>query len=229
MSEIPYNTPIQMDGLKLMSKLENESIDACVCDPQYRTVLDKMNYGNEGERQKGRAKLEQMDEETIISFLKEITRVLKSSSYLFLWVDKFILCEGTHNHWLAHVNRGVQSNPYITLVDMITWDKQRIGMGYRSRRTAEHLLVLQKSPKTTKNWMSKNIPDVWGEKIENPRTGHPHRRPVNLIKELLWSVTMNAGLVLDPCAGSFSTLSVCKEIGRNFIGCDLTLEHVNDC
>ncbi|HKG70020.1 MAG TPA: hypothetical protein VKA92_14200, partial [Segetibacter sp.] len=70
-------------------------ITACFFDPQYRGVMDKMKYGNEGERQKGRAELEQMSEETIKLFIKEIDRVLIPDGHLFLWVDKFHFCEGT--------------------------------------------------------------------------------------------------------------------------------------
>nr|WP_280523639.1 hypothetical protein [Helicobacter muridarum] len=35
-----------------MQSLESQSVDLCFFDPQYRGVLDKMKYGNEGERQK---------------------------------------------------------------------------------------------------------------------------------------------------------------------------------
>jgi len=34
----------------------------------------------------------------------------------------------------------------LKVVDLITWDKGRIGMGYRSRRRGEYLIFLQKPP-----------------------------------------------------------------------------------
>lgn len=71
-------------GLKLLSYVEKESIALAFFDSQYRGVLDKMQYGNEGERQKGRAKLIQMDEDTIIAFIKEINRLLQESHYFML-------------------------------------------------------------------------------------------------------------------------------------------------
>lgn len=53
-------------------------------DPQYRGVLDKLKYGNEGQaRGKARCELTQMDEDTIVNFIKEIDRVLKDSGHLF--------------------------------------------------------------------------------------------------------------------------------------------------
>lgn len=224
------NKYLKMDGLVLLRELKDSSIDACIFDPQYRQVMDKMKYGNEGARQKGRALLEQMDEFTITNFLVNITRVLKPSSYLFLWIDKFILCEGKHKYWFDGINKTFDENakPIMNLVDMITWHKESFGMGYRSRRTSEHLLIFQKSPKTIKNWTVKNIRDVWSEKIENPRIGHPHKKPVGLTVELIKAVTPKKGMVLDPCAGSFSTFEASKIAERDFIGCDLTLELINE-
>jgi len=117
---------------------------------------------------------------------------------------------------------------FMNLVDLITWNKKSFGMGYRTRRTSEYLLIIQKSPKTTKNWLTKNIRDVWEEKIENPRLGHPHKKPIGLTRELIMSVVPHRGVVLDPCSGSFSTFDACKKTGVNFIGCDLTLEFVKE-
>jgi site-specific DNA-methyltransferase (adenine-specific) len=78
------NSKLKMDGLYLLKSLEDNSINTVFFDPQYRGVLDKMNYGNEGERQIQRSKLIQMNERKITSFIKEINRTLKPSSHLFL-------------------------------------------------------------------------------------------------------------------------------------------------
>ena len=86
-------------------------------------------------RARKRAALPQMTGE-IPDFVRGLNRVLIPSGHLFLWVDKFHLCMGVHE-WL----RGSGFD----IVDMITWHKRRFGMGYRSRRTSEHLLVLQKA------------------------------------------------------------------------------------
>ena len=128
----------KMDGLVLLKKLEDNSIPLVFFDPQYRSILDKQNYGNEGVgRGKERAELPQMDNATIKDFLKEIERVLIPSGHLMLWVDKYIVCNGVH---LLTSGTGLQ------LVDMITWNKERMGMGYRTRRYSEYLVVFQKLP-----------------------------------------------------------------------------------
>jgi site-specific DNA-methyltransferase (adenine-specific) len=227
-----------MDGLNLLKFIGDSEIDACVVDFQYRGIMDAMGYGNEGQRQKKRALLRQMSENMIIEFLSEISRVLKQSSYLFMWVDKFILCEGSHTKWFSStIISDDFSNPItfldghlqkMNLVDMLTWDKQSFGMGYRTRKTSEYLLIYQKSPKMIKSWKDKSIRDVWPEKIEHPRSGHPHRKPESLTERLLLSVTEPNDIVLDPCAGSFSTFNVCSRIGRNFLGCDISGEYIDE-
>jgi site-specific DNA-methyltransferase (adenine-specific) len=185
-------------------------ITAVFFDPQYRGIMDKMKYGNEGQRQKERAVLQQMSDETIGLFIIEINRVLKGSGHLFLWIDKFHLCEGVTS-WIKNTD--------FSIVDLITWDKGKIGMGYRTRRKSEYLLILQKAPIKAKGfWTRHDIPDVWSEKITNKV--HPHQKPLALQKLLIDAVSSEGDYIVDPCAGSYSVLQACKELQRNFIGCD---------
>jgi site-specific DNA-methyltransferase (adenine-specific) len=224
------NKKLCMDGLELLDGIDCEEVDACIFDPQYRGIMDSLDYGNEGARQKGRALLQQMSDVVIVTFLTEITRVLKPSCYLFLWIDKYILCEGSHKGWFEPINLPFLTNhkPVMNLVDSITWDKQSFGMGYRSRKSSEYLLIYQKSPKTIKSWKDKSIRDVWSEKILHPRLGHPHKKPIELTTRLINSVTELGDIILDPCAGSFSTFDACKLSGRQFIGCDINPEYGNE-
>lgn len=201
------------DGLELLAGVDAESCSCLFFDPQYRGILDKMAYGNEGKsRGKARVNLKQMDDQIISRFIKGIDRILTSSGHLFLWVDKFHLCEGI-SKWLDSTD--------LDVVDLITWYKRRMGMGYRTRRTCEYLVVLQKKPKRAKGvWKLHGIPDVWTEKIVDRR--HPHQKPIGLIRDLILSVTDYGDLVVDPAAGSFVVLEACEGlIGRKFLGCDL--------
>lgn len=209
--DILFNNTNVINGLDLLDNINEGVITACFFDPQYRGVMDKMKYGNEGERQKGRAELSQMSEETIKFFIKEIDRVLIPGGHLFLWVDKFHLCEGTM-HWTYDTS--------LSIVDLITWDKGKIGMGYRTRRKSEHLLIIQKQPLKAKGyWTRHDIPDVWVEKIADKK--HPHQKPFMLQKNLIDAVSSEGDYILDPCAGSYSVMDACKDISRNFIGGDL--------
>ncbi len=205
------NKKNKANGLDLLADIKNNVISTAFFDPQYRGVLDKLKYGNEGQaRGKARCELTQMDEDTIISFIKEICRVLKPSGHLFLWVDKFHLCQGVLS-WSKDTD--------LNLVDMIVWDKGKIGMGYRTRRKSEYLIVFQKSPVRAKDcWTDHAIPDVWTEKA--PKI-HPHSKPVELQQRLIAATTKEGELVLDPASGGYSVFEACKNLGRDFIGCDI--------
>jgi len=132
----------QMDGLTLLKKIDTSTIPLVFFDPQYRAILDKQNYGNEGEKRgKKRAELPQMTENVIAKFIQEIERILIPKGHLMLWVDKYILCDGFDNL--------IYDTEFET-VDLITWNKDRMGMGYRTRRFSEYLIILQKPPKRAK-------------------------------------------------------------------------------
>lgn len=206
------NKPNRLDGLTLLNNLNDNVITAAFFDPQYRGIMEKMKYGNEGEgRQKERAELSQMSEELISEFLQQIDRVLIPSGHLFLWVDKFHLCEGT-TPWFK--------NTSLSIVDLLTWDKGKIGMGYRTRRKSEYCIILQKAPLRAKGvWSKHDIPDVWTEKITGKK--HPHQKPALLQQELIAAVSSENDYILDPCAGSYSVMEACKSTKRNFIGSDL--------
>lgn len=199
------------DGMDLLENINDGSIAAAFFDPQYRGVLDKLKYGNEGkQRGKARSSLAQMDDDTIESFIKEISRTLKASGHLFLWVDKFHLCQGI-TEWLEDTD--------LNLVDMIVWDKGKIGMGYRTRRKSEYLIVAQKKPVKAKAcWTDHAIPDVWEEKVTKV---HPHSKPIELQRRLIAATTADGDAVLDPASGGFSVFEACKILGRDFIGCDI--------
>lgn len=199
------------DGLHLLAEIHDGSVAAAFFDPQYRGVLDKLKYGNEGQaRGKARCDLPQMDEATIVQFIRELDRVLQKSGHLFLWVDKFHLCQGILD-WLTGTS--------LNLVDMIVWDKGKIGMGYRTRRKSEYLIVLQKSPMKAKAcWTDHTIPDVWEEKTQKT---HPHSKPVELQRRLIAATTKAGDTVLDPAAGGYSVLEACRLLGRDFVGGDI--------
>lgn len=201
-----------INGLILLDNIKDEKVSVGFFDPQYRGILDKMNYGNEGVgRGKARCELTQMDEDTIKQFIKKFDRVIKASGHLFLWVDKFHLCTGVLD-WFEDTK--------FKLVDMIVWDKDKMGMGYRTRRQSEYLLIFQKEPTKAKGfWNIHNIPDVWKEKTKKV---HPHSNPIELQKQLIAATTTEGDVICDPASGGYSVFNSCKLLeNRIFIGGDI--------
>lgn len=57
---------------------------------------------------------------------------------------------------------------------------------------------------------------------------HPTQKPVNLLKTLIKIFTDEGDVVIDPCAGSGSTLRACAEINRNCYGFEIKKNFYND-
>jgi site-specific DNA-methyltransferase (adenine-specific) len=203
------NVPQNGDAIALLGSLPDCCTPLVFFDPQYRDVLDKLKYGNEGARQKGRFNLPPMTNGYIDACCREAARVLMPSGYLLRWTDTFHLCEADHLRITE-----------LKCVDLIAWDGLRPGNGYRSRRRGDYLLVLQNPPLAAKStWRDHGICNRWPEKID--RTRHPHIKPIDLIRRLIGAVTKPGDLVVDPAAGSFVVMHAAHQIGREFVGCDI--------
>jgi site-specific DNA-methyltransferase (adenine-specific) len=225
LSETPENTALEQarltpnvaqqgDALSLLRLLSDGCTPLVLFDPQHRAVLDKLKFGNEGARQQRRVGLPAMSESYIDDCCRESARVLAPSGYLLRWIDTYCVGEALNGHGLGLAD-------VLRCVDIIAWDNLRMGMGYRSRRRGDYLLILQKAPITKKNWRDHGIPSRWPEKVD--RKIHPHIKPVGLIARLINAVTQPGDLVVDPAAGSFVVMRAARQLGRNFVGCDLRL------
>jgi site-specific DNA-methyltransferase (adenine-specific) len=93
-----------------------------------------------------------------------------------------------------------------------------MGMGKRSRRRGDNLMMLQKAPIVAKTWKDHGIANRWPEKVD--RRVHAHIKPVELITRLIAAVTEPGDVVIDPAAGSFVVMQAANRLGRNFVGCD---------
>jgi site-specific DNA-methyltransferase (adenine-specific) len=212
-SDFRRNSAQRGDALVLLQSLPDCCTPVVFFDPQHRETLDRLSYGNEGARQKGRALLPAMPSDYIDACCREAARVLRPSGYLLQWADTFRLCKAYHKQ-IADV---------LECVDLIVWDSQRMGNGYRSRRRGGYLLVLQKPPLAAKStWRDRSIPDRWPEKVD--RTLHPHIKPIGLIRKVIGAVTRPGDLVVDPAAGSFVIMYAAHQLGREFFGCDLVYD-----
>ena len=77
------NTKNRADGIILLQSISSRAAKAGFFDPQYRGVLDKLSYGNEGQgRGQARCNLPRMSEDVIMVMIKELDRVLLPSSFI---------------------------------------------------------------------------------------------------------------------------------------------------
>ncbi len=105
-----------------------------------------------------------------------------------------------------------------------TWGdkKQRAVVGGDGRRT--------RSSRTEEATPGAPLGDVWEIGIVAPiareRTGYPTQKPEELLERLIRACTDPDDLVLDPYAGSGTTLAVAARLGRRAVGIDVGGEAV---
>lgn len=210
---VEFDARQTMGGATLLAAVPDRFARLVILDPQYRALLDKQKYGNEGARQIERARLPQMSDADIAYFVEEIARVLRPSGHLALWIDKFTLGEAHHHRWFRNA-------PDLRRVDLFHWDKTLFGMGSRWRTQSEYIVLAQKAPQRAKGaFTDRGFPDTLPEGADRSR--HAHAKPHGITLRLIKALTSRGDVVLDPCAGGYGVLDACRTSGRTFLGCDL--------
>ena len=90
--------------------------------------------------------------------------------------------------------------------------------------------VPQKFYRERNNMRGANPGDVWGfshvHYCNENREDHPTQKPEGLIERMILASTDKNDLVLDPFAGSGTTLRVCQQLERNCIGIEINEEYI---
>jgi DNA modification methylase len=104
---------------------------------------------------------------------------------------------------------------------LATWGdrKQRAVLDEAGRR--------RRSSTTAEPTPGTPLGDVWEIGIVAPvareRTGYPTQKPEALLRRLIEACTEPFDCVLDPYLGSGTTLAVCRQLGRQAVGIDVSL------
>lgn len=120
---------------------------------------------------------------------------------------------------------------YIPLIFCKNYSAQVLKANMKVVGATEYALVLyrEKLPKFNNNgkmifnWFewkrdsSKEYPKI-----------HPTQKPVNVLKRLIEIFTDPGDVVIDPCAGSGSTLRAARELGRNSFGFEVSTKYYNE-
>lgn len=101
---------------------------------------------------------------------------------------------------------------------VLAWVKNNWSMGDLEHEHGRQWEAISFYPQE-KHEFIKRIPDV----VNANRTGnnlHPTEKPIRLLRQLM---SANVGdLILDPFMGSFTTAIAAEDLGRQWIGCDLS-------
>jgi DNA modification methylase len=100
------------------------------------------------------------------------------------------------------------------------------GAGESLMRTRDGLHALQERAREAGGYSSRNRRSVWTVTTKPYSGAHFAVMPPDLVDPCIKAGCPEGGTVLDPFAGSGTTLAVAAELGRNAIGCELNPEYI---
>ena len=211
-----------VDNLELLKSQPDESIDLIYCDILYGTGR---NFGDYRDLKPIRSEIEAH----YLPRLKEMYRVLKSTGSIYLQMDHRI------THWMRLIMDDIFG--YDNFKNTIVWCYGAGGGPGKKyfRRTHDDIHFYTKTNQCTFNkqlnqygsslqdwWNIKGLQDKSGFfQNDDERQMYQTQKPKALIERIIKASSNEGDLVADFYSGSFTTAEVCKDLKRNFIGCDI--------
>lgn len=203
----------QGDCLELMKDIPDKSIDMIITDPPYSTPVITW-FG----RKQVKNVADLSIQETYMKTLKsEFERILKPEAPVFIFCD---------DRYYPSIYRAFYDWKN---VQMLIWDKGKIGMGKPFRK--RHELLIYANRESIDYYRTENIthyPTVLNYSVvsEHERV-HPAQKPVKLLQDLIIGFSKDGDTILDCFMGSGSTGVACINTNRNFIGIELDEKYFN--
>jgi len=226
------------DNLELMAQIEDKTIDLIYCDVLYGTGRNFKDY-------KDLKPDRSVIEEHYIPRLKEMHRILKDTGSIYLQVDPRI------NHWVRCIMDDIfgYDNFLNEIIWRIGWcsgfktkskkfirNHDNIYLYKKGKSYTWNRQTIKKNYINTKSILSKSdyiIEDTWNcnehDKLNSiqimsfsgEKLGYDTQKPKQLLERIIKASSNEGDLVADFYGGSFTTAEVCKDLNRNFIGCDI--------
>lgn len=230
---LELNKIYNMDCLKGLKLLDDESVDLIITSPPYNLGKKHHTGGHVfNSYDEYEDNLPEVDYQSWqIEVLQECYRVLKNNGSLL------------YNH-KNRISKGVQISPYEWLYKTDFIIKQELVWFNRSQNfdkirfypMTERIYWLTKS-KDTKLYNAINHHDVFDKsewKSVGTKGEFKRAFPEKMVEDFL-KCFPNANIVMDPFSGSGTTCLVAKRNGRNYIGfelskhyCDISNERISD-
>ena len=218
------------DAIDVLATLEPASVDLVIADPPYNLGKD---YGNNHD-------IKKFDEylEFSRSWLRETRRILKPNGTIYIFMGfRFISylydileqdCGMFFNSWIVwHYTQGTGKkrgfSPRHDDILMFTKSEDFVF-------NLDDIRVPQKYYRERNNMRGANPGDVWEfshvHYCNGNRQNHPTQKPEGLIERMVLASSNEGDTVLDPFAGSGTTLRVCQQLGRFGVGIEVNPDYV---
>ncbi|MGB9772572.1 MAG: DNA-methyltransferase [Bacteroidota bacterium] len=237
------------DCFELIKQIDDESVDLVVCDGPFGVTengWDKINNIQEYNLNlikifsrilKEGGALYLFGKPDCIDFI-DYRPYLRLNTKI-VWYQPSRLAQGrttfTNNYdIIAYFTKGKAKTFNLDLIRV----PQLVELEHRRRCEKVPSVVNGKFPKTKFNEKGKNPGDVWGDikqltykskELISKEFLNTIQKPKKLIERIVKASSNEGDLVLDPFAGTGTTLVVCKELNRNFIGFEINQGLVDIC
>ena len=201
-SDQPRNAVLHGDCVQLLRRLDRASVDFVLTDPPYL-----VNYRD----RTGRSIANDDNAAWLCPAFAQIYRVLKPASYcvsFYAWNRIHLFMDAWREAGFRPVGHIVFRKSYASSVGFLRYEHE-----------AAYLLA-----KGDVHRPAKPIADVIPFRYTENRL-HPTQKPVSALMPLIDAFCPPGGIVLDPFAGSGSTLVAAKRLDRRYIGVELDAEH----
>lgn len=204
---------VQKDAIDWLKGLEKNSIDLIVTDPAYESMEKYRSTGTTTRLKKSKGSSNSwfpvFPDSRLPAMIQEMHRVLKKDAHAY------VFCNDDTSDYIKELALVYG----FRRVKRLIWDKQKMGMGYRYRAKYELILFMEKGKRRLN---SNSIPDV----LPCPRLKgsqyYPTEKPVPLLEVLIEQSSNKGELVIDPFCGSGSTGDAATNLGRRFLGADVS-------
>lgn len=221
------NTIVCADALEFIKSLPDKGVDAVITDPPYglygKANVTRPDTGGEHNRIN-----EEWDAEVPLAWMELVQRTLKPGASVIVFGTglgsiHYVAVEGLRLGW--------------KLINDITWFKHDAAPNFTGRLLTESTeSALWFCPNGT-GWTYNldvakahnsgiNLRNVWKFGQTRGTRYHPTQKPLELMRRCVELFTNPGDLILDPFAGSGTTLVAAQQLGRNFLGCDITESYV---
>jgi modification methylase len=210
-----------------MKTIPDKSIDLVLTSPPYNKCARQQNNTKAVTWSKGRIKYDSYNdckpqgeyEEWQKVIIRECVRLLKPEGSMFYNHKQQI-----REHKVIFPHRWLEE---FNIRQMIVWNRKNSPMlePIRFLPCTEYLFWITKERKTPYfNPKCFSYSEVW-EISPKPMKEHPAPFPIELATRVLTAASNKDFVVLDPFMGSGTTGVACKELGRNFIGIEISPEY----
>ncbi|PIU83984.1 MAG: hypothetical protein COS68_01175, partial [Elusimicrobia bacterium CG06_land_8_20_14_3_00_38_11] len=243
------NKIIAGDCIEVLKNLSDESLDLIVCDGPYGVTekqWDKITNIQDfnlkliqlfSKKLKNGGALYLFGKPDCIDFIDYQPYLTLNSK--IIWYQPSRLSQGRTNFTnnydiIAYFTKGKAKTFNLDEIRV----PQLVELEHRKRCENVPSVVNGQFGKTKFNELGKNPGDVWGDikqltykskELLSREFLHTIQKPKKLIERLVKASSNMGDLVLDPFAGTGTTLVVCEELGRNYIGIELNPKLVEIC